>query len=149
MFFLLYSSISNNFLWNLWNIIFQQFPNIHENFIKLHALFHKLDHLTSRKLKLWCPSITHYIAWSQNFIACMSNGPSSVLPVGPYIRVFVTWIENSVCKISWQLVKNWLRNPRNSFTMVDEFNVNLIIILVFYCIPSGLNTGFKHSIYFC
>ena len=36
-------------------------------------------------------------------------------------------MENSVCKISWKLVENWLRNPRNSLILVDEFNVNLSI----------------------
>ena len=38
-------------------------------------------------------------------------------------------MENSVCKISWQLVVNWLRNPRNSFILVDVFNVNLTIVV--------------------
>ena len=31
-------------------------------------------------------------------------------------------MENNVCKISWKLVENWLRTPRNSFT--HEFNLN-------------------------
>ena len=42
-------------------------------------------------------------------------------------------MENSVCKISWKLVENWLRNRRNSFTTV---NVNPAIvegILLFVC----------------
>ena len=38
-------------------------------------------------------------------------------------------MENSVYKISWQLVENWLRNPRNSIILVDEFNVNLTIAM--------------------
>ena len=43
-------------------------------------------------------------------------------------------MENSVCEISWNLVENWLRNPRNSIILVDEFNVNLTIVLVFIII---------------
>ena len=39
---------------------------------------------------------------------------------------------NSVCKISWNLVENWLRNPRNSFTLVGELNVNVTIIIIQY-----------------
>ena len=38
-------------------------------------------------------------------------------------------MENSVCKISWKLVENWLRNPRNSIILVAEFIVNLTIVL--------------------
>ena len=30
-------------------------------------------------------------------------------------------MENSVFKISWKLVENWLRNQRNSLILVDEF----------------------------
>ena len=37
-------------------------------------------------------------------------------------------MENSVCEISWNLVEDWLRNPRNSIILVDEFNVNLTIM---------------------
>ena len=37
-------------------------------------------------------------------------------------------MENSVFKILWKLVENWLRNPRNSFTTV---NVNPTIVAEF------------------
>ena len=46
---------------------------------------------------------------------------------GEIFRVVTTWMENCVCKISWKLVDNWLRNPRNSSILVNEFNVNLTI----------------------
>ena len=44
---------------------------------------------------------------------------------------------NSVSKISWLLIENWLRNPRNSLILVDEFNVNLTIV----------SRVFNHKIY--
>ena len=53
----------------------------------------------------------------------MSNGLTSSFRSN--FRVVTTWIENSVCEIAWQLVENWLRNPRNSIILVDEFYVNL------------------------
>ena len=46
-------------------------------------------------------------------------------------RVVTTWIKNSVCKISWKLVENWLRNPRKSIILVDEFNVSLTIVIIY------------------
>ena len=42
---------------------------------------------------------------------------------------------NSVYKI-WKienLVENLLRNLRNSFTFIDEFNVDMIIVLLHFC----------------
>ena len=36
-----------------------------------------------------------------------------------------TSMENTVCKISLKSVENWLSNPQNLLTLVDEFNVNL------------------------
>ena len=40
------------------------------------------------------------------------------------------WMENSVFKIEWKLVENWMRNPRNSIILVDEFIVNLTRLYV-------------------
>ena len=42
-------------------------------------------------------------------------------------RVVAPGLDYCLCKLSWKLVQNWLRNPRNSFTLVHEFNVNLTI----------------------
>ena len=65
------------------------------------------------------------LASSQNF---MSNGLTFKI-LREISRVVTTWMENSVCKISWKLVENWLRNPRKSIILVDEFNVNLTIVI--------------------
>ena len=40
-------------------------------------------------------------------------------------RVVAAWLGNSVCEISWKLVQNWLSNPQNSFTLVNDINVHL------------------------
>ena len=40
-------------------------------------------------------------------------------------------MENSLCKIS-KSVKNWLRNPQNSFTLIDKLIVNLTIAYTMY-----------------
>ena len=63
-------------------------------------------------------------------------------------------MENSVCEISWNLVENWLRNPRNSIILVDEFNVNLTIVVLLHGemhnrrVPPSLKMG-THSTRLC
>ena len=62
----------------------------------------------------------------------MSNGLiSKILIKIEIFRVVTTWMGNSLCKISWKLDENWLRNQRNSIILVDEFNVDLTIVYWF------------------
>ena len=56
----------------------------------------------------------------------MSNGLTSTILIET-VSVDTTWMENSVCKITFKLVENCLRIPRNVFILVYEFNVNLTI----------------------
>ena len=60
----------------------------------------------------------------------MSNGLSSKILNKTSLGVVTTWLVNSVCKISWKSVENWLINPRISLILVDEFIVNLTIVYV-------------------
>ena len=46
------SNYQPNFMKFCKKIIFQQSPNIPENFVKLYSVFQKLDHLTCSKLTL-------------------------------------------------------------------------------------------------
>ena len=45
--------------------------------------------------------------------------------IGLTSRLVAAWQNKTVWKMSWKLVQTWLRNPRNAFTLVNEFNVNL------------------------
>ena len=60
----------------------------------------------------------------------MSNGLTSkiLIKTSRSLQGSYDMDENSVCKISWELVENWLRNPRNSIILVDKFNVYLTIV---------------------
>ena len=65
----------------------------------------------------------HPLASFQKFFTCEMV---KLLKNFAKLRV-VTWMEKSVCKISWKLVENWLRNPRNSLRLVVNFKGNLTI----------------------
>ena len=62
-------SILNRLSWNVEQAISKSCPNIGKNFVKVYAVFQKLDHLTCSKLKICCPSINPlHKFW--NFITC-------------------------------------------------------------------------------
>ena len=72
MFFVDISVTYQPIFMKLVKIIFQQNPNIAENFVKLYSVYQKLDHLTCSKLKLWRPYFKS-IKLIQEFYY-MSNG---------------------------------------------------------------------------
>ena len=86
------------------------------DFIKITFLY---IHVHISLLLLWQISLWWLLFLSIKYLSvCLLNGLTSKI-------LITTWMENSVCEISWKLVAKWLRNRRKSFTTV---NVKPIIV---------------------